>query len=73
MLVGNLGADCRSDGIGQLARVINIGQVYSGVLTQLLVELHIFAELFDHLPHQRGDFAARNCVGIDKIDFGDDV
>ena len=43
-----------------LAGIVDIAQLVRRVLAQLLVELGIFAELFDHLPHHRDHFIARS-------------
>ena len=50
--------DGSGDGIGQVARIVDLAQVVARAFAQLLVELGIFAELFDHLAHHGGDFAA---------------
>ena len=58
LLVGDLGADMRGDGIGQLAGLLDIAQTFARVLRQLLVQLGIFVELIDHAAHHAGDLGA---------------
>ncbi len=60
LLVRHLGVDRRGNRIRELAGIVDIAQLVRRVLAQLLVELGIFAELFDHLPHHRGHFIARS-------------
>ena len=76
LLVRNLGADRRGDCVGQLAGVVDFGEVRAAfvvVLAHLLVELGVFGKLLDHLPHQGGDFAARHRFGLKHADISQHV
>ncbi|EAQ29638.1 hypothetical protein NAP1_02660 [Erythrobacter sp. NAP1] len=73
LLVGNLGVHRSGDCVSKLAGIIDIGQVDIGLFAHLLVELGVFAELLDHLAHQRGDFAARDGFGFLNVDFCEEV
>ena len=73
LLVGNLGIDCGGNGIGQLARVIDVAELFGGFLAQLLVQLGIIAELLDHLPHHGHHFTARCGDSILHFDHGFDM
>ena len=65
LLVGNLGGQLRGDGIGQLARHRRSRPAARRhPATELLVELGIFAELFDHAAHHRRDFGARGAFAL---------
>ena len=71
LLVGDLGADMRSDGIRQLGRVLDFTQRLAGILRQFLVQLGIFVELLDDAAHHAGGFRALGDRAFAALDLGD--
>ncbi len=73
LLVGNLDRQVGGNRVGEDRRVLDLGELDSGLGRKPLVELGVIFELVDDRAHQRLRLGAGRRLFVDFLDFGDEI
>ena len=70
LLLRDLQRQMRGDGIGELAGVFDLIKRNKDFRRDLLVQLYVLLELFDHRPRERFELVGLLLLVVDRIGFG---